>query len=138
MDEPASTDGAETIMLLEVDVLARMTLAEYLRGCGYRVLEGTTLADVFAILEAGIGINVVLAEVRLGGDLEGLEIAKELRVRAPHIDVILTVGVGNAAEKAGQLCDEGPLEKPFHPQELVRRIQLLREKRRTGFPQQSS
>jgi hypothetical protein len=52
--------------------------------------------------------------------------------QAPSIDVILTSGVAKAAEKAGDLCDEGPLEKPYHPQEVVRRINILRERRRTA------
>jgi hypothetical protein len=47
--------------------------------------------------------------------------------------VILTSGVARAADKAGDLCDDGPLEKPYHPQEVVRRINLLRERRRTSL-----
>jgi hypothetical protein len=47
--------------------------------------------------------------------------------------VILTSGVAKAADKAGDLCDEGPLAKPYHPQDVVRRINLLREGRRTSL-----
>jgi DNA-binding response OmpR family regulator len=130
MDTAAPPQNGQTIVLLEVDVLVRMTLAEYLRGCGYKVIEGSMPLDVFAILEAGIPVDIVLTEARLGGDLGGLQLARQLRARAPEINVMLTVGVGNAAEKAGELCDYGVLEKPFHPQELVRRIQLLRENHR--------
>jgi hypothetical protein len=44
--------------------------------------------------------------------------------------VILTSGVAKAAAKAGELCDVGPLEKPYHPSEIIRRIGVLRERRR--------
>jgi hypothetical protein len=37
----------------------------------------------------------------------------------------LAAGIARAAEKAGVLCDEGPLKKPYHPQEVVRRINIL-------------
>jgi hypothetical protein len=45
----------------------------------------------------------------------------------------LTTGAARAAGKAGELCDDGPLEKPYHTQEVVRRINLLRERRRTAL-----
>jgi hypothetical protein len=41
--------------------------------------------------------------------------------------------MARTAEKAGDLCDDGPLEKPYHPQEVVRRINLLLERRRTAL-----
>jgi len=39
--------------------------------------------------------------------------------------VILTTGEAHAAEEARDLCDDGPLPKPYHPTEVVRRINLL-------------
>jgi DNA-binding response OmpR family regulator len=56
-----------------------------------------------------------------------------VRENHPGIDVILTSGMARTAEKAGDLCDDGPLEKPYHPQEVVRRINLLLERRRTAL-----
>jgi len=119
-----------TVMVLEPEILARMAIAEFLRGCGYKVIEGMTSDEVFTVLEAGTAVQIILAEVRLAGDRNGLELAKRVRETYPGIDIILTVGIANAATKAGELCDDGPLEKPFHPQELMRRIHMLRERRR--------
>jgi DNA-binding response OmpR family regulator len=44
--------------------------------------------------------------------------------------VILTSGAQRSAEKASDLCDDGPLLKPYEPQELVGRVNLLLERRR--------
>lgn len=118
-------------MVLQPDIIARMAIAEYLRGCGYKVVEGVTSEDVMTVLRAGIRIDVVFAEVRLAGDLDGLDLAKKIRANYPHVDVLLTVGTANATEKAAELCEEGPLVKPYHPQELLRRIEIMRERRRT-------
>ncbi|HVU19480.1 MAG TPA: response regulator [Rhizomicrobium sp.] len=130
-----SRDGTETatstIMVVEPDVLARQVIAEYLRECGYRVLEGVTADDVLAVLKAKERVDIIFAEVRLSGALDGFGLAKLIRETHPEIDVLLTSGVAKAAEKAGDLCEEGPLEKPYHPQEVERRIKLLRERRRT-------
>ena len=89
--------------------------------------------DVLAVLEAGRKIDVILAEVRLAGSLDGFGLARYIRDDHPEIDVILTSGVARAADKASDLCDDGPLDKPYHPQEVVRRINLLRERRRTSL-----
>lgn len=123
--------GSSTIMVVEPDVVARAVIAGYLRECGYRVLEGVTAEDVLAVLEAGESVDIIFSEVKLSGELDGFGLAKRIRETRPEIDVLLTSGVAKAAEKAGDLCDEGPLEKPYHPQEVLRRIQSLRERRRT-------
>ena len=124
--------SANTIMVVEPDSLARMVIAEYLRECGYKVLEGVRADDVFSVLNDGGNIGIVFSEVPLPGELDGFGLATKIRENHPEVDVLLTRGVASAAEKVGNLCDEGPLKKPYHPQEVVRRINLLREKRRTA------
>ncbi|MBV8118756.1 MAG: response regulator [Alphaproteobacteria bacterium] len=111
----------------------RMVVAEYLRECGYIVIEGSTADDVMTVLHAGTHVDTILTELKLPGNLDGFGLARWVRDNHPGIDVILTSSIRNAAQKAGDLCDDGPLEKPFHPRELVRRINLLRGRRRTMF-----
>jgi CheY-like chemotaxis protein len=129
--EPSSGDAASTtILVVEPDILVRMVVAEYLRDCGYKVIEGVSADDALAVLQAGRKIDLILAEVQLVGRMDGFELAREIRENHPGIDVILTTGAPRAADKAGDLCDDGPLEKPYEPQEVVRRIKILRERRR--------
>jgi CheY-like chemotaxis protein len=131
--EPVSRDPVpSTVLIVEPDILVRMVVAAYLRECGYTVVEGITAADAFTVLEAGRKIDVILADVQLTGGIDGFALAQQVRERHPEIDMVLTSGIRKAAEKAEDLCEEGPLEKPYHPQEVVRRIHLLRERRRTS------
>jgi DNA-binding response OmpR family regulator len=123
--------AVSTIMVVEPDVLARMIIADYLRRCGYTVIEGSRAEDVFAILGGEVTVNIVFADVTLAGDSDGFTLAKKIRDSHPNVDVILSAGIANAADKAGDICEEVPLEKPYHPQDVVRRINLLRERRRT-------
>jgi CheY-like chemotaxis protein len=130
--EPASGDSTpSTILIVEPDILVRMVIAAYLRGCGYAVVEGVTAADAFTVLEAGRNIDIILAEVQLTGGVDGFALAQRIRESHPEIDILLTSGIDKAADKAGDLCEDGPLEKPYHPQEVVRRIHILREGRRS-------
>ena len=129
-DQGSDAATPSTVLVVEPDILVRMVIAGYLRDCGYKVLEGVTADDVLVVLGAGQRIDVIFAEVQLSGSTGGFGLAQWVREKYPDIDVILTSGIARAAEKAGDLCDEGPLEKPYHPQEVVRRINILLERRR--------
>ena len=130
-----SPDGAapSIILVVEPDILVRMVIAGYLRDCGYNVLEGVTAADVMTVLGSGQKVDAVFSEVRLRGKVNGFGLARMLRDQYPDVDVMLTSGVTRAADKASDLCEEGPVEKPYEPQEVVRRINLLRERRRAAL-----
>jgi CheY-like chemotaxis protein len=123
--------GRITVLVIEPDVIVRMAIADYLRDCGYKVVEGATSDDALAILKSGRKIDVLLCEVRLSG-MDGFGLARRVREQYPGVEVILASGTPGAAAKAKDLCDEGPLEKPYHPNELVRRINVLVERRRTA------
>jgi len=132
--EPSSGEATSTtILVVDPDILARMVIADYLRDCGYKVIEGVNADDALAVLQAGRKIDVILAEVQLTGGIDSFELARQIREKYPLIDVILTTGAARAAAKAGDLCDDGPLEKPYRPQEVLRRINVLRERRRTSL-----
>jgi CheY-like chemotaxis protein len=118
-------------MLLVPDILARLAIAEYLRACGYRVIEGVRSEEVFTVLEAKTPVNIILAEARLSGELDGLALARKVREQYSDIEIYVTAGIANIAEKATQLCESGPLKMISQPHDLIRRVQLLRERQRT-------
>jgi DNA-binding response OmpR family regulator len=131
---PADT-ARTTVLVIEPDIIVRMTIADYLRDCGYQVVEGAAADDALTLLEAGRKVDIILAEVVLPGILDGFGLARRVRQQYPGVDVILTAGTPGAAAKAEDLCNDGPLEKPYHPQEMLRRINLLIERRRRrSFP----
>ena len=50
----AARRGEETILVLERDVLTRVFLSDYLRSCGYRVLEARSAAEALTILQESL------------------------------------------------------------------------------------
>lgn len=119
-----------TIAIVEPDVLARLVLGDYLRECGYRVIECANADDVLIILAAGRRLDIVMSAIDLGGEFDGFRLARQIREAHPTVEVLLTADPAKAADKAGELCDEGPLEKPYHPRDVIRRLNRLRERRR--------
>lgn len=122
-------------MVVEPDVLVRMTIADYLRECGYRVVEAITGEEALKILGAGIKVDTVLAAVKLQGAIDGFGLAQRVRNSFSDIEIILTTGVPMAAKKAGELCDQGPLPRPYHPDLIVERLKLLFRKQQRSKPE---
>jgi len=122
-------DKAETVLVAESDILARLVLAQYLRECGYDVLEAATSDDVLALFRSGRTIDILLLDAQISGGLAGFTLTRHIREKFPGTEIVLTFGIVKAAEKAGEICDDGPLDRPYHPQEIVKRIKRLRQSR---------
>jgi DNA-binding response OmpR family regulator len=119
-------------MVVEPDVLVRMVIADYLRGCGYRVIEAVAGKDVWTVLDSGHALDVVMTDVKLVGDEDGFSLASRIRQTLPAIDVILTRGISGAAHESHELCQDGPIKKPYEPRDIEARIRILLERRRVA------
>jgi DNA-binding response OmpR family regulator len=119
----------KVVMIVEPEVLVRMVVAEYLRDCGYTVIEATAAKDVWTVLDSGHRLDVVVAEV---GAVDGFSLAKRVRQTHPEIDVILTSGITGTAHESHELCKEGPIKQPYEPKDVEARIRLLLERRRAA------
>lgn len=115
-----------TILIVEDEILIRFPVSDYLRDCGYRVLEASSVAEAQAIFRSREPIEIVFSDVNLAGDLTGFALAQWVRREYPDVKVILTSGVRRMAEQAGDLCDDGPfLDKPYSYDVLLGHIRRL-------------
>lgn len=109
------------------DVIVRMALAEYLRGCGYRVVEAAHADEALTVLnEPTVRVYVVFSDLRMPGSLDGFGLSRWVRSHCPGVDVILAATEERAADAAGDMCADGLLPKPYEPQALLDRIKRLR------------
>lgn len=119
----ASGNSPETVLIVEADVLVRHPLAEYLRECGYKVLEALNTAEARALITEGQKIDTVLADTQ--GISGGFDLANWLRAQYPDITVILAGTVSKAVQKAGDICEDGPaINKPYDHQFVLDHIRL--------------
>jgi DNA-binding response OmpR family regulator len=77
-----------------------------------------------------VEIDVLLADANASGSMNGFELAQRVRRHRSSVDVVLVGTLDAAAVAARDICDEGPLRKPYEPQALLDRIKLLRAARR--------
>lgn len=134
LQEQDPSDTIRIILVVEDEILIRMPLAEYLRECGYRVFEAASVAEAKAVLEADTSVDLVFSDVNLAGSENGFALASWVRQHHSTTKVLLTSGVANASEKAGDLCAHGPLlPKPYKYSVVLQRIEaLLRQARTRG------
>jgi DNA-binding response OmpR family regulator len=121
----AQTSGKPLLLLFDRDIIIRAALAEYLRRCGYAVIETARLKEVQEVLRAGNPVD--LAFVDIGEDsAEGFRVAQAVRQARPRVRVLIASSIGSAAAEAGDLCEHGPfLTKPYHPSLLERHIKQM-------------
>ena len=113
---------ADTILVVDDEVLIRMVIAEHLRECGYQVIEAGDGDEAIEVLRADDRIDIVFTDVQMP-NRNGFELAQWVRSERPGLKVILASGGVKAAEVAHDLCENGPLiSKPYSLDHIVARI----------------
>ncbi|CAN7562138.1 cache domain-containing protein [Acidovorax sp. LjRoot129] len=86
-----STAGG-TLLFVEDDALVRESVAPALEGGGFFVIMAESADAALACLEAGTKIDFVFSDVVMPGTLNGIDLAKTILHRFPHVKVILATG----------------------------------------------
>ena len=127
-------DASQVVLVVEDEILIRMVIAEYLRSCGYRVIEAASADEALIILQhKELEVDVVFSDIEMPGSMDGFQLSKWLRANRPNVDVLLAGTVARAADAAADLCDSGPVPKPYEPRipaERVRQLLALRSARK--------
>jgi CheY-like chemotaxis protein len=121
----------ETILVVEDDVLVRMPIAQYLRDCGYKVVEAVSADEAIAVLtHRETVVDVVFSDIEMPGSIDGFGLAKWIRQNRPDLDVVLAGTVPRTVECAKKLCEAGSLPKPYEAQAVHNHIRRLLAARR--------
>ncbi|HVZ99375.1 MAG TPA: response regulator [Caulobacterales bacterium] len=122
--------NAPVVLIVEQEVLIRLSIAEYLRACGFWVLEGASALEGKSVLLADEKVDIVLSDAQLAGEESGFAFAQWVRRRRPHVTLLLAAGVESKARAAAELCDRHALgDKPCEHPHLADRIQAMLARR---------
>lgn len=118
----------EIILVVDGDIVTRTLIADYLRHCGYRVVEAHDAHEAQqALQQPDFGIDIMLSDVDLPGKMNGFQLAAWVRALRPEITVLLSAAPERTANVAGSLCEEGPrLSRPYDPAIVVDYIKRIR------------
>jgi CheY-like chemotaxis protein len=120
---PSPQQAASTILVVEDEVLVRMAVSQYLRECGYKVIEAVNADEALQVLQSEISIDLVFSDVGMPGSMDGFGLAQWIRKNREGLEIILAGSPERAAKTAGELCESGPtMAKPYEPQLLLNAI----------------
>ena len=77
------------VLIVEEDVLLRLTTASNLRDAGFEVLEAANAAEAVIVLNA-LPVDALISDVEMPGRMDGLALAKWIQDRRLHTKVVLT------------------------------------------------
>jgi CheY-like chemotaxis protein len=115
-----------SVLLVEDDPLIREFVVEALREAGYHVIHASTGEEALTWCQRHV-TDVLVTDVRLPGRVDGWQLAERYREQLPELPVIYATGFSPATPPpvpGGRI-----VQKPFHPEEIVRMIKELGEEK---------
>jgi len=104
----------------------RMPISQYLRDCGYKVIEAANADEaIHVLLHKETVVHVVFSDIEMPGAVDGFGLAKWIRENRSGLDVLLAGTVSRAVESAKDLCEQGPVPKPYQAQTVHNHIRRL-------------
>ncbi|MDA0653923.1 MAG: response regulator, partial [Proteobacteria bacterium] len=122
--------AGEHVLLVEDDGEVRQLTAHMLTGLGYRVAEAVDAESAREQIERQLP-DLILADVGLGGEINGPALVAEIDARYPEVRVLFVTAYSDAAARAAGVDTErfAILFKPFRMEGLARAVRDALENR---------
>jgi CheY-like chemotaxis protein len=115
-------DQPPVILLVEDEILIRLSTAEFLRQDGYTVLEASDAVEALVLFASDHPLDLVITDVRMPGELDGVKLTRIIKEARPDLPVALASGhLAFDAEHPGDRL----LRKPYMPEELLEVVDEL-------------
>ncbi len=111
-----------TVLVVEDEILIRITLATVLRDEGFTVIEACN-ADEALVALATASIDLLLTDVRMAGSMDGLDLAVRARSAMPHLKIVVVSGHLAAIETQG--VADAFVPKPYLAESVVERVKAI-------------
>jgi CheY-like chemotaxis protein len=113
--EQSPSEPAPVILIVEDDVLLRLTVASSLRDAGFEVLEAANAAEAVQILKC-IPVDALFSDIDMPGRMDGCALAQWVHQHDLKVRIILTSGPDRALGEAGEYVSY--LSKPYASHEI--------------------
>jgi CheY-like chemotaxis protein len=104
-------------LVVDDDPLSRSHAREIVEKLGYRMTDAGSTDEAYLLLALD-GIDVVLADIEMPGPVNGLQLARHISSRWPHVAVVL-MSEQTLPNPADVPKDARVLTKPISPQRLI-------------------
>lgn len=87
-----SSDDVPVVLLVEDEPLVRLVVAELLLEADFRVIEAANATEALTVLDSGLAVDVLFADVDMPPGINGYALAHEVRERWPAVEILVTSG----------------------------------------------
>jgi DNA-binding response OmpR family regulator len=117
MADDVPYDPARVVLVVEDDWLLRQSLVDDLASEGWTVLEAESGESALKLSNDDLGIGLLITDIRLGGRLNGWDVAEAMRQKDAKLAVIYISA--NSARASRQVVGSIFLSKPYLPSQLL-------------------
>jgi PAS domain S-box-containing protein len=123
--KPIEQGHQEVILLIEDDLSMRNAMAQVLYELGYQVVTAYRPEVAQRYISNGLKVNLIVASVRMPGQLSAMEMHRQLQEQQMDIPMLLTTG--QSSESAKDLTQSGysVLFKPAAMPDLAQAVHQL-------------
>jgi len=102
-----------TILVVEDEMMIRMSTVDMVENAGYAPLEAVDADGAVAMLESRSDIALMVTDIQMPGSMDGVELAQAVHKRWPLIKIIVVSGLEEPIDLPVDCCFFGkPLEAP--------------------------
>jgi CheY-like chemotaxis protein len=115
--------ASNAVLIVDDDALIRHDLAEKLRAAGFLVTEAKNAGEARALINAGLIATVLLTDLRMPHPMDGLTLARFMRMHSPRTKIVLMSG--HLADANTPNVADATFAKPVDAAALVARLREL-------------
>ena len=128
-DEPVKTtmmDRAKVLVVDDEDDLLEIA-STYLKDMGHVALKANNAGIALDIARLETDLDLVITDVLMPGEMNGVQLAQRLREQSPGIKIIYSSGFpADALAERGGILSEGPiLRKPYQREEFEKILRQI-------------
>ena len=110
------------VLLVEDDDEVASLVTEMLHQIGFEVTRAASAAGGLGALANDRRIDVVFSDIMMPGEMNGVDLAREIHHRRPDMPVLLTSGFAEANRHAAEAVGVQVLSKPYRLEDLASAI----------------
>ncbi len=120
-ESDTKSGGGKSAIVVEDDKLVLSIMRQVVTDLGYTVTEAENAAEALAAFEGHPQVELVLTDVIMPGDMDGIGLAREIQQQNPETKIIVMSGYTQADIESRGLSVRGLqlLRKPFRRAELI-------------------
>jgi CheY-like chemotaxis protein len=120
------------VLLVASGGLIRNVRVAGLEVQGYEVIVASSGRQAAEMLRANGAITVLITDADLGGEIDGLAVARLARETMPSVDVIYTSRMPHRITHAEKVSGAPTIRDPYHSHQLVAVLSHLRQRSPEG------